>query len=201
MLLLVRKVAHEMSKEISSGGHELRSKILKTASDLFYAQGIRAVGVDLVVEKAGVAKTSLYRYFGTKDDLIVAFLKSRDEDFWKNWDRIAESNKNDPHAELIAQLKSIAETSCKTDYRGCPQLNAVTEFPDVEHPGHKFARAHKRELRRRLKQIVEKISPENADALSLQLTLLINGACVNTPSEAGEMSHLLTKAADALISA
>jgi AcrR family transcriptional regulator len=62
---------------------EVRTRILETACTLFYQRGVRAVGVDLVVEKAGVAKTSLYRHFGTKDDLIAAFLKREDEDFWR----------------------------------------------------------------------------------------------------------------------
>ncbi len=54
---------------------EVRDRILRTASTLFYQRGVRAVGVDLVVEEAGVAKTSLYRHFRTKDDLIAAFLR------------------------------------------------------------------------------------------------------------------------------
>ena len=60
---------------------EVRARILETACMLFYQRGVRAVGVDLVVEKAGVAKTSLYRHFGTKDDLVAAFLRREDEDF------------------------------------------------------------------------------------------------------------------------
>jgi AcrR family transcriptional regulator len=65
----------------ASGSLEVRNKILETASALFYQRGARAVGVDLVVAEARVAKTSLYRHFGTKDDLIAAFLAREDEDF------------------------------------------------------------------------------------------------------------------------
>ncbi len=61
---------------------DVRERILETASALFYRLGVRAVGMDLVVEEAGVAKTSLYRHFRTKDDLIAAFLHREDEDFW-----------------------------------------------------------------------------------------------------------------------
>ena len=67
---------------------DTRERILRTASELFYREGTRAVGVDLIVERAGVAKTSLYRHFGTKDDLIEAFLLLEDDDFWQHWDRI-----------------------------------------------------------------------------------------------------------------
>src|SRR6185437_13687935 len=68
---------------------EVRQRILDTASALFYARGVRAVGVDLVVEASGVAKTSLYRHFRTKDDLIVAFLEREDDEFWAQWDGVA----------------------------------------------------------------------------------------------------------------
>src|SRR5258707_2409701 len=82
---------------------EFRNGILETASALFYRGGVRAVGVDLVVEEAGVAKTSLYRHFRTKDDLVAAFLRREDDDFWACWDRIAERHAADPGAELEAQ--------------------------------------------------------------------------------------------------
>src|SRR6516162_4976558 len=86
-----------MARAMHTGhsGTEVRDKILATASDLFYKQGIRAVGVDLVVEQAGVAKTSLYRHFRTKDDLVVAFLAREDADFWDTWDRAAEGHEDD----------------------------------------------------------------------------------------------------------
>ncbi len=61
---------------------EVRLRVLETASELFYRLGVRAVGVDMIVAEAGVAKTSLYRHFRTKDDLIASFLQREDEDFW-----------------------------------------------------------------------------------------------------------------------
>ena len=92
-----------------SNSDEVRDRILRTASSLFYQRGVRAVGVDLVVEEAGVAKTSLYRHFRTKDDLIAAFLQREDEDFWNCWNRVAELHKNDAVAELEAHLDWIGE--------------------------------------------------------------------------------------------
>src|ERR1700761_142883 len=101
------------------GGVEVRDKILKTASELFYTRGVRAVGVDLVVETAGVAKTSLYRHFGAKDDLIAAFLEREDQDFWGVWDRVAEQHADDAKAELDAHLEWIGERVGRANYRGC----------------------------------------------------------------------------------
>src|SRR6266446_1417914 len=184
------------------GGTDVRDKILETASDLFYKQGIRAVGVDLVVEKAGVAKTSLYRHFGTKDDLVAAFLERADLDFWSEWDRVTEQHADNARAELDAQLDWIGERAGQPDYRGCPQINVAAEFPEVDHPARKLATAHKRELRRRLKVIAERLHCADPDALAGQLAVLINGAFVSTPLyEPGEATMLLQRAADALIAA
>ena len=111
--------------------NEVRDRILETASDLFYRRGVRAVGVDLVVEKSGVAKTSLYRHFGTKDDLIAAFLKREDLDFWSTWDRVTEQHPGDARAELYAHFEWIGERVGRDNYRGCPQINTAAEFPGI----------------------------------------------------------------------
>ena len=178
------------------GGTDVRDKILETASDLFYKQGIRAVGVDLVVEKAGVAKTSLYRHFGTKDDLVAAFLERADLDFWSEWDRVTEQHADNARAELDAQLDWIGERAGQPDYRGCPQINVVAEFPDADHPARKVAKAHKRELRRRLKGIAERLHSTAPDELAGQLVVLVNGAFVSTQIfEPGEAAPLLRRAA------
>ena len=192
-----------MAREANSnqGGPDVRDRILATASDLFYQHGIRAVGVDLVVEKAGVAKTSLYRHFRTKDDLVVAFLQRMDEEFWKTWDEVSQQHPDDGRAELKAQLEWIGERVNQPDYRGCPQLNIAAEYPELGHPARKFAKEHKREMRRRLKNIAEKLKSADPDQLAGQLAVLINGAFVSTPMyKPGEATTLLQRAADALIS-
>ena len=177
---------------------EVRDRILRTASKLFYQRGVRAVGVDLVVEEAGVAKTSLYRHFRTKDDLIAAFLQSEDEDFWRCWNRVTELHKTDPAAELEAHLDWIGERVGRPNYRGCPQLNVAAEFPDADHPARKVASAHKHELRLRLKGIAERLRVKRPDELAGQLSLLINGAFVSSqvlsPGEAGPLLRATARA-------
>jgi AcrR family transcriptional regulator len=181
---------------------EVRERILQTASTLFYQRGVHAVGVDLVVVEAGVAKTSLYRHFRTKDDLIAAFLQREDESFWSLWDRIAELHKTDPVAELDVHLDRIGERFGRPNYRGCPQINVAAEFPDSNHPARRVALAHKQELRRRLKGIAERLHVKRPDELAGQLSLLLNGAFVSahllSPDEA---TLLLKTAARALIAA
>jgi len=181
---------------------QVRDRILETASALFYRRGVRAVGVDLVVEEAGVAKTSLYRHFKTKDDLIAAFLEREDEDFWSCWDSVAQRQPTDAKAELEGQLTWIGERVGRPNYRGCPQLNVAAEFPDPAHPARAVATAHKNELRRRLKQIAERLHARRPDELASQLSLLINGAFVSSQIfSADEATPVLLAASRALTAA
>lgn len=184
------------------GSLDVRDRILDTASALFYQRGVRAVGVDLVVEEAGVAKTSLYRHFRTKDDLIAAFLEREDQDFWGTWDSVTQKHRDDPNAELDAHLDWIGERVGRPNYRGCPQINVSAEFPESDHPARKVAAAHKREMRRRLKGIAERLAVRHPDELAGQLAVVINGAFVSSQLlEPGEATPLLRRMAHALIDA
>lgn len=181
---------------------QVRERILDTACALFYQCGVRAVGVDLVVERAGVAKTSLYRHFGTKDDLIAAFLAREDADFWATWNRVAGQHSGDAAAELDAHLGWIGERVGRPNYRGCPQINVAAEFPDIDHPARKIAAAHKLQMRRRLKDISARLGVARPDELAGQLSLLINGAFVSAQIfRPGEATRLLRRTAHALIKA
>ncbi|MBP1860253.1 TetR/AcrR family transcriptional regulator [Rhizobium herbae] len=195
-------MAKNTANSPASGINDVRDRILATASELFYRRGVRAVGVDLVVEKSGVAKTSLYRHFGTKDDLIAAFLKREDQDFWSTWERVKEQHQDDPRAELDAHFEWIGERVGRDNYRGCPQINTAAEFPEAGHPARKVAEAHMCEMRRRLRTIAQGLSVAAPDRLAGQLAVLINGAFVSMQLfEPGEATGLLRDAAHALIAA
>jgi AcrR family transcriptional regulator len=159
---------------------DVRLRVLETASVLFYRLGVRAVGVDMIVAEAGVAKTSLYRHFRTKDDLIAAFLQREDEDFWRVWDEVAQRHAGDAEAELEAHMGWIGERAGRPGYRGCPQINVAAEFPDPAHPARAVARIHKEELRQRLKAIAERLGAKSPEELALQLAVVVNGAFVST---------------------
>jgi AcrR family transcriptional regulator len=191
-----------ITRAAGSPATSVRDRILDTATDLFYQEGVRAVGVDLVVERSGVAKTSLYRHFTTKDDLVAAVLERDDASYWSRWDKIANRQKADPRAELAAHLQWIAHDIAGPKYRGCPFLNVATEFPAPDHPARAVAARHKAELRRRLRALARQMGVTKADALADQLVLLIDGAYVN-----GQLlgkkgpAHSLVPAALAVISA
>ena len=153
-----------------------RERILATASELFYREGIRAIGVDTVVERSGVSKTTLYRLFRSKDELIAAFAADRDRLFWTWWDRIEKQHAEDPSALLEALLSGIAQRIGLSTYRGCPFLNLAAEFPDRHHPGRVVAKGNKDELRSRLATIVGKLGARDPNRTASQIALIINGA-------------------------
>ena len=196
---------HQSVKNPGARGAEaldVRERILECASSLFYRQGVRAVGVDLVVEQAGVAKTSLYRHFRTKDDLVVAFLEREDIDFWATWDDVAAKHANDPAGELAAHMRWIGERLSRSNYRGCPQINVAAEFPEQDHPARQVARAHMHGLRLRLDGIARRLDVAHPEVLAAQLALLINGAFVSSDLlVSDDATRILQASAHALVEA
>jgi len=158
---------------------DVRDRILDTASRLFYQRGVRAVGVDLVVQEAAVAKMSLYRYFPTKDDLIVAFLEREDLEFWEKWDSVAKQHP-DPENELKAHMRWIGERLARENYRGCPQINVAAEFAEQDHPARQVSQRHMQALRSRLQDIVKRLRVPRPKPLAAQLAVLVNGAFVSS---------------------
>jgi AcrR family transcriptional regulator len=177
-----------------------RERILATASDLFYREGIRAIGVDTVVERSGVSKTSLYRVFDSKDALISAFAAEKDRLFWAWWDDVEEKHAEDPRALLDALLSGIAKRIAHPAFRGCPFLNLMTEFPDDNHPGRVIARDNKEEMRARLATIVAKLGVGDPNRTASQIALLINGAYVTgLMAESADLKDDLVDAAMKLL--
>jgi AcrR family transcriptional regulator len=109
------------------GEPSARERILKTAGELFYKEGIRAVGIDTVIAESGVSKASLYRTFDSKEELIAAFVAERDRSFWIWWEGIAARHADDPRVQLDTLLFGVVRPIGRTFCRGCSFLNAATE--------------------------------------------------------------------------
>jgi AcrR family transcriptional regulator len=153
-----------------------RQRILDTASQMFYRDGIRAVGIDAIIARSGVAKMSLYRNFPSKDALVTAWLDDRNAFFWRRWDKAEASCAGDPRGQLEAILDMIAATVSHTKWRGCPFLNTGTEFPEPGHPARAIILANKRAVRERLRSLAAAAGIFDPDLLAQQLQLLIDGA-------------------------
>ncbi|MES2609215.1 MAG: TetR/AcrR family transcriptional regulator [Pseudomonadota bacterium] len=155
---------------------DVQQRILDTACQLFYAEGVRAVGIDLIIERAQIAKTSLYRYYRTKDDLVAAFLEREDKEFWQQWDEAAAPHAPDAAAELDALLAWVGERVARPGYRGCPQLNVAAEFADPAHPARAISAAHRLEQRKRLAALCKRMGLKKPEVAASQLSLLVDGA-------------------------
>jgi AcrR family transcriptional regulator len=198
---MARTNSIEMPESVAVAS-DVRQRILDTASTLFYERGVRAVGVDLVVDESGVAKTSLYRHFRTKDDLIVAFLEREDVEFWAQWDEVAARHADDPVAEIEAHMRWIGKRLARANYRGCPQINVAAEFAEAEHPAREVSRRHMQAMRKRLAELARRFGAARPGELAAQLGVLVNGAFVSasmlTPDEA---TRVLLASARAMLAA
>ncbi|WP_066805785.1 TetR/AcrR family transcriptional regulator [Sphingomonas asaccharolytica] len=152
-----------------------RLRALETASDLFYANGVRAVGMEQIVEESGVAKTTIYRHFPTKDALIEAFLKKEDAEFWSQWDAVI-GTATTSMGQIEALCDWIGKRVRRNGYRGCPQLNVAAEFADRAHPARLVARQHKAEMHRRLEAICAHGGVVHPETTAMQIALLFDGA-------------------------
>lgn len=179
-----------------------RERLLATASELFYRQGIRSVGIDAIIAAADVAKMSLYRSFPSKDALAAAYLRERDLLYWQWWDGVMALHPGAPREQLLALFRSLAKRATKAGWRGCPFTNAATEFPEPDHPARAVAEANKRQLHRRLRDLVRDAGARDAESLADQLVLLFEGAysSAQTFGAAGP-ARRLAEAAEALLAA
>lgn len=177
-----------------------RDRVLEVATDLFYREGVRAVGVDTIVARSGVAKMSLYRSFPSKDDLVVAFLEERNRRFFAWWDRTMGPHEGDPGAQLRGLIAAVIEKVRRPDYRGCPFLNTSAEFPGPEHPARAVIAGHKREVRARLLECCRRLGAARPEMLTEQLIVLMDGVYAYPESFAdAEAAAAVVDAAEALI--
>jgi len=172
-------------------------RIRSSARDLFYHQGIRAVGVDAIVAEAGVTKPSLYRSFASKDELAAAYLRDYELEFWRRFDAAAEAHPGDPRAQVLAYFTGLAERTGLPGYRGCGLTNACVEYPEPDHPARRVAVANKRKVRERLVDLARGMGARDPEALGDGLQLLLEGAYVSSQmlGADGPVSHLADAAA------
>ena len=136
-----------------TAGARAHEHLLLAADDLFYRQGVRAVGIEAVVERAGVNKMSLYRQFSSKDDLVVAYLKRADARFFERFDSSIAKHPGEPVKQLLQYFDDLTKRASTNDYRGCPFVNIATEFPDASHPARISVADNKARLVARLTEI------------------------------------------------
>lgn len=162
-----------------AGAGSPRERLLRAAAELFYDRGINAVGVDAVVERAGVAKMSLYHHFGSKDNLIAEVLRTRSEDTFRRFVNAVDALAPEPappEARLLAVFDHLCEWVSEPDFRGCPFLNALAEIPARDHPAFEAAAGYFRKLHGLLADLAKRSGAREHEAMALQLATLVSGA-------------------------
>ena len=148
---------------------------MEAASELFYREGIRAVGVDTISERAGVSKRTLYNRFGGKDELVAEYLRRRDER-WRAYLRGVTRGVADHRGKILAVFGAYEEWLVGEEFRGCPFANAVAEFPDPNHPARVVARQHKEGVKDHLSALATDAGFDEPESLAEWLHLLLEGA-------------------------
>ena len=160
---------------------QVRERILDVASQLFYQQGIQAVGVDAIIVKADVARMSFYRHFKSKDGLVVACVARRDEALCAWFETEVKRVAPNPKARPLAVFEALAKRFATEHYRGCGFINTMTELADRGHAAHRAAAAHKLRFQAYFGTLLREagLSEEHAP----DLLLLFDGAAVSAVRE------------------
>jgi AcrR family transcriptional regulator len=181
------------------GAQRPRERIFVCAQDLFHRRGIRGVGVDAIAEAAGTNKMTLYRHFGSKDDLILEYLNYKGKKSDEVWAEIQAASPGDPAGQLYDFVEKAAKFIAE-DERGCDLANAAVELTEEGHPGLRVIGEFKVRQRDRLARLCGAAGASRPDLLADALVLLIEGARVSRRSVGSEgPSANLVRTSEAVI--
>jgi AcrR family transcriptional regulator len=156
-----------------------RDHLVDTALNLFSRYGFHATGIDRILSESGVAKMTLYKHFKSKDELILAALRRRDE-LHRNWlMREVERLASTPRDRLVALFIALEGWFQSDEFTGCCFINAAAEYGDKDNPIHAAAAEHKRLIRAYILELAEAAEVKDPDGLADQLMLLMEGAIVS----------------------
>jgi AcrR family transcriptional regulator len=180
----MRRCRNRPSWDATKGAKDLvppsspRERLIETGRRLFYKSGFHATGIDTLLAEAGVAKKTLYTHFRSKEDLILAVMRRRDQEY-RDW-IVREVNKRSqkPAKRLLACFDVIGEWVSSKDFYGCACINASAEFADKEDPVHTAAADHKRFMTAYLRGLARDAKLTDPTRVARQLLILIDGAVV-----------------------
>jgi AcrR family transcriptional regulator len=172
-----------------------RDRILASAYELFSHHGVRAVGIEEVIERAAVAKATLYRHFASKDELVLAFLQQREERWTHGWVE-AEARKRGTTGEeqLLAIFDLFDEWFHRDDFEGCSFVNVLLETASLEHPVGRASAVHLANIRVVLRSLAEAAGLRDTEDFARSFHILMKGSIV----QAGEGDLDAAKRAQAM---
>jgi len=177
-----------------------RDELVRKAMAVFYANGFHATGMDKLVAETGISKTSMYKHFRTKEEIVLATLRQRDEDFRSWLYRRVEALADQPRDQLLAIFDALEEWFALPEFRGCMFIKASAEFQELDHPIHVQSAEHKRLLTEHFTIIATAAGLTNPNEVTRQLMILKEGAIVMAVMRHSENPAMDAKtAAQALI--
>jgi AcrR family transcriptional regulator len=161
-----------------TGVSPVRERILEASYELFSRRGIRAVGVDELIERAGVAKASLYRHFPSKDDLVVAFLERREQRWTNGWvEKEAQRRASSPEDQLLAIFDAFDEWFRREDFEACSFINVLLEL-GPRHPAGSASVRHLENIRSIVGALAEQADLRDPGAFAYSWHILMKGSII-----------------------
>jgi AcrR family transcriptional regulator len=158
---------------------DARARILSTAYDLFSRRGVRDVGIDELIEVAGVAKATLYRHFPSKDELVLAFLEQREQLWTYGWvEAEARQRGTTPEEQLLAIFDLFDEWFHRANFEGFSFINVLLEFGDLDHTIGRASADHLAHIRSIVCTLGQEAGLRDPDAFALSWHILMKGSIV-----------------------
>ena len=166
-----------MNDKREDGPESGRERVSRAAYELFSREGTRSVGVDAVIARAGTAKMTLYRNFPSKDDLIIDFLRRREQLWTLGWLEAESQRRGEtPRDQLLAIFDVFSEWFNKPDFEGCSFLTTMVEVNDRDHPIHQAAVAHLANIRSYIERLAAEAGIRDTDSFARKWHILMKGS-------------------------
>ena len=177
-----------------------REKILDAAYELFSQRGIQAVGIDLIVQRADVARMSLYRNFDSKEDLVIAFLKRREELWLRDWLQAeVERRSVDPRERLLAVFDVFDQWFRRAEFEGCSFINILLETAHSDDHITRASISHLAEIRKWLESLAAAAGVRDANTFARKWHILMKGAIIAAAEGDLEAARLAQELGAALL--
>jgi AcrR family transcriptional regulator len=169
-----------------------RERILDAAYDLFSRHGVRAVGIDAIIERSGVARMTLYRNFASKDALVLAFLERREARWTHDWlQHEVELRATEPRHRLLAIFDVFDGWFQREDFEGCSFINVLLEMPDPAHELHVATAEYLARIRAFIERLAREAGVADPEGFARQWHILMKGSIVS----AGEGDRMAARRA------
>lgn len=158
---------------------DARERLVSAAYELFARDGVQAVGVDAIIERSGVARQTLYRHFGSKQELVLTFMERREQLWTHDW-LAAEINRRarDPRRRLEAIFDVFDEWFHEPGFEGCSFINVMLEHPATDHPLHRAAAEHLGHIRNLIEELAAEAAIADPSGFARQWHILMKGSIV-----------------------